>query len=150
MFIDHVIGLYLLVRLASFSAAALFHRFLLQNTHKEKSKASDSRRWGNEREAARRDARNPSCSLSRRSDSVGVVVKSSDRLAGRLEKWGRDGGEMQGGEESLPSTALIGLMRSRVNRRTNERMPLCSGTDAQRLSSHIVACSCRYYIGARR
>lgn len=45
---------------------------------------------------------------------------------------------MRGGEESLPFTALIGLMRSRVNRRTNERAPLRTGTNApQRLSSHI-------------
>lgn len=33
---------------------------------------------------------------------------------------------MHGGEESLPSAPLIGLMRSRVNRRTNDCMPLSS------------------------
>lgn len=52
---------------------------------------------------------------------------------------------MYGGEESLPSAALIGLMRSRVNRRTNERVPLCPGTDAQRLSSRIAGSSCRLH-----
>lgn len=54
---------------------------------------------------------------------------------------------MYGGGESLPSAALIGLMRSRVNRRTNERVPLCPGTDAQRLSSQ--SNSCGYYMGVR-
>lgn len=119
----------------------LLHRFTVfsfSNTRKKKSNASHSRRWENERNAERRAATNPSCSLSRRSDSVGLVVESSDRLAGRLEKWGRDGGEMHGGEESLPSAPLIGLMRSRVNRRTNERMPLCSGK-GYRLTSPPIA-----------
>lgn len=56
---------------------------------------------------------------------------------------------MHGGEESLPSAPLIGLMRSRVNRRTNERVPLFPGTDAQRLSFQIADYSCGYYIGVR-
>lgn len=59
---------------------------------------------------------------------------------------------MYGGEESLPSAALIGLMRSRVNRRTNECMPLCPGTDAQKViisavdvTLVFVQVKCSYY-----
>lgn len=82
------------MRLASFSAAASFYRFVVfffffspsKYAKKKKSNAFHSRRWENEGNAESRGARNPFCSLSRRSDSVEVVVKSSDRLAGRLEK----------------------------------------------------------------
>lgn len=48
-----------------------------------------------------------------------------------------------------PSTALIGLMRSRVNRRTNECMPLCTCTGAQRLSSQRAERSCTFFFFLR-
>lgn len=83
--------MYLLVRLASFAAAAAPFSLCLSPSKygKEKSNVNHSKRSGNEQKVD--TATNPSCCESRRNDSVGDgggfrLLRRSDRLAGRLEK----------------------------------------------------------------